>query len=176
MDIHLSYPIGQFVKPSVIDAFKIEDWINQIEELPARLYQEVSNLNDHQLNTPYRPQGWTVRQVVHHLPDSHMNSYVRFHWALTEDQPVIKAYHEAAWAELPYLQNLAIDTSLTLLSSIHQRWVDLLKSLTKEDLKRTLIHPENKETFLLQELIGMYAWHGEHHLAQITQLKKRKAW
>ena len=176
MDIHLSYPIGQFVKPSVLDAKKIDYWINQIEELPARLYHEVSTLDDHQLNTPYRPEGWTVRQVVHHLPDSHMNSYVRFHWALTEDQPVIKAYHEAAWAELSYLQNLAIEPSLSLLNSIHQRWVLLLKALSKEDLGKSFIHPENNEIFKLNEVIGMYAWHGEHHLAHITQLKKRMAW
>lgn len=164
---HLSYPIGQFEKPAIIDDQIIDAWISQIESLPARFKKEVLGLSTEQLDAPYRPGGWTVRQLIHHVPDSHINSYIRFHWALTEEAPRIKAYNEAAWAELSYLKDLDIKTSLDLLAIIHKRWVALLRSLTPTDLDKTFVHPENNETYQLREVIGMYAWHGEHHLAHV---------
>lgn len=165
--MNLSYPIGQFVKPANIDHSTIDEWISQIETLPSRFRHAVESLSEEQLDSPYRPGGWSIRQLIHHVPDSHINSYVRFHWALTENTPKIKAYHEAAWAELSYLQTLDIHTSLDLLSIVHKRWTALLRSLTVEDLKKSFIHPDNNKAYELKEVIGMYAWHGEHHLAHV---------
>ncbi len=165
--MNLSYPIGKFEKPNQIDQKTIERWIDQIATLPARFRKAVEGLSPEQLDTPYRPGGWTIRQLIHHVPDSHINSYIRFHWTLTEETPKIKAYNEAAWADLPYLKTLDIQTSLDLLSIVHKRWVELLKSLTPDDLERSFIHPEDNQSYPLREVIGMYAWHGEHHLAHV---------
>lgn len=171
----LKYPIGKFKAPQSITKTHINDWIEQIEALPKRLNQLTFDLNQEQLDTPYRDQGWTVRQVVHHLADSHMNSFIRFKWTLTEKNPLIKAYFEDRWAELPDSKG-NIKLSLDLLKSLHARWAILLKSLDEGDLKRTFIHPEGQVSVSLAKNIGIYAWHGEHHYAHIENLLKRKDW
>lgn len=176
MNENLSYPIGEFTFPDIIDDAQISSWISEIEALPNQLAAAVLNLSEEQLDTPYRPGGWTVRQVVHHLPDSHIGSYCRFHWALTEDSPIIKAYDEKAWAELPYQKNVPITTSLGMLEHIHARWVILMKNLNSAQLEKTFVHPENGHVYILKSVIGMYAWHGKHHLAHIVNLKTRMNW
>ncbi|MFS0864648.1 YfiT family bacillithiol transferase [Fredinandcohnia sp. 179-A 10B2 NHS] len=168
------YPIGTFQFEGELSNIIIGQWINDIEALPASIRTAVKNLTDKQLDTPYRNGGWTIRQVVHHVPDSHMNAYIRFKWALTEDNPLIKPYDESKWAELSdYI--LPIEVSLTMLETVHTRFVKLLRNLTNEELQKTFIHPESGQTTLAKN-IGMYAWHGNHHLAQITSLCKRMGW
>jgi uncharacterized damage-inducible protein DinB len=174
MRLDARYPIGVFTFNGEMTKEEVGDWIDQIEQLPFLLKEAVANLNNDQLNTPYRLQGWTVAQVVHHLADSHMNAFVRFKLALTEEKPVIKPYNEAKWAELPDY-DVSIDVSLTLLEAIHVRWVKLLRSLGSTDLKRTFFHPESGEVSIGQN-IGIYAWHGRHHLAHITTLCDRLGW
>ena len=169
----LSYPIGHYTPPKVIDKAQIECWINEIEELHEQFSTAVIGLSEAQLDTPYRPGGWTVRQVIHHLPDSHIGSYCRFHWALTEDNPIIKAYDEKAWAALSYQKDVPITSSLGLLEHIHTRWVVLMKNLTEADLEKTYVHPEDGKVYILKEVVGMYAWHGKHHLMHVLNLKKR---
>ena len=171
----LRYPIGRFESPSRIDQHQIERWIGDIESLPADLRRAVNSLTDSQLDTPYRPGGWTIRQVIHHLPDSHMNSFIRFKWALTEDRPEIKAYFEDRWAELPDYSAAPVSASLDLLEALHRRWVALLRSLTRKDLDRIFIHPESGPANLA-ETIGSYAWHGRHHLAHIQEVIRREGW
>ncbi len=149
--------------------------LTEIAETPARLREAVVGLDDAQLDTPYRPEGWTVRQVVHHLPDSHLNSYVRFKLAVTEDEPTIKAYDEAAWARLEDAQNAPIEGSLELLESLHERWVRFLRSLGPNELARTFKHPEIGSVSVAQN-IALYAWHGRHHVAHITSLREREGW
>lgn len=173
---NLSFPIGKYKVPATIDNSQIEAWINEIEALPQQMDDAVKGLSDEQLDTPYRPDGWTIRQVIHHVPDSHIGSYTRFHWALTEDNPTIKAYDEKAWSELSYQQNVPIEVSLNLLRNIHIRWSILLRSLTTDQLERTFIHPEDGQTYILKNVIGMYAWHGKHHLEHILSLKRRMNW
>jgi hypothetical protein len=146
-----------------------------IAETPAKLRAAVAGLTDQQLDTPYRPGGWTVRQVVHHVPDSHMNSYMRFRLALTEEQPAIKGYDEAAWAKLPDAQSAPVEISLSLLDTLHRRWVMLLESLTPEQWKRTFLHSELGPVSLERNL-ALYAWHGKHHVAHITGLRERMGW
>jgi hypothetical protein len=170
----LKYPIGKFQADETVNRPQIEEWIKEIAALPFKLREAVKNLTEEQLNTPYRPDGWTVKQVVHHIGDSHMNSYIRFKLALTEDKPVIKPYDEKRWAELPDYQ-LGIEEPLDFLESLHKRWVNLLAQLNDMDLEKEFIHPESG-TKNLKETIGQYAWHGNHHLAQITSLKKRMGW
>ena len=171
----LRYPIGRFEPPSRIDRDYIERWIGDIEALPADLRKAVKGLTDAQLDTPYRPGGWTIRQVIHHLPDSHINSFIRFKWALTEDRPEIKPYFEDRWAELADYSMAPVAASLDLLDGLHQRWVALLRSLTGQDLKKTFIHPESG-LVKLPETIGSYAWHGRHHLAHIREAIRREGW
>jgi uncharacterized damage-inducible protein DinB len=149
--------------------------VTEIEQAPAQLRSAVSGLEAAQLDTPYRPGGWTVRQVVHHLPDSHLNSYVRFKLALTEEEPLIKPYDEAAWAELADTRDTDIAVSLTLLDSLHQRWTVLLRSLASTDWRKTFRHPE-LGTMSLEKTAALYAWHGRHHVAQITSLRERMGW
>ncbi|KYG31760.1 YfiT family bacillithiol transferase [Alkalihalobacillus trypoxylicola] len=170
----LKYPVGKFEFNHEITNRVTEDWINEIEALPNLLRGAVKNLDNEQLDTPYRLEGWTVRQVIHHLADSHMNAYVRFKWALTEEKPVIKPYDETEWAEL-YDYKLPIDISLSLLEALHKRWTHLLLSLTPADMEKTFMHPESGEVSVGKN-IGIYAWHGRHHLAHITSLCKRKNW
>lgn len=168
------YPIGEFEFDGKITRIEIEEWIKQIEDLPELLAVAVSGLNDQQMDTAYRLGGWTVRQVVHHLADSHMNAYIRFKLAITEDTPVIKPYNEGEWAELPDYE-LPIETSISLLKALHIRWVKLLKSLTLTDLEKTFVHPDSGEISIGKN-IGIYAWHGQHHLSHITSLCIRKGW
>lgn len=169
MDLEeLKYPIGKFQRPKRITLETLGRWIDEIEHLPHQIRVAVQGLNENQLNTPYRPGGWTIRQVIHHLPDSHINSYVRFRWALTEDKPTIKAYYEDRWAELSDAKNANIEISLILLEALHIRWSLLLRSLNLEQLQKTFVHPESKAKIRLDENIGIYAWHGKHHLAHIN--------
>jgi uncharacterized damage-inducible protein DinB len=171
----LRYPIGHVKIEGDITADMITSFINDIKEAPINLQKAVEGLSDEQLNTPYRPEGWTVRQVAHHLPDSHMNSYIRFKLALTEDSPVIKPYNEAKWAELPDSFNTPVLTSIDMLTSLHSRWVNLLNSLSPSDLKKTFRHPESG-LVTLEKAIAIYAWHGKHHVAHITSLRQRMGW
>jgi hypothetical protein len=163
------YPIGKFRPP---DATSMQDrvrWIETVASAPARLRAAVSALSHTQLDTPYREGGWTVRQVVHHVPESHMNAYIRFKLALTETDPVIKPYDEAAWARLDDIAVTPVETSLGLLDCLHQRWVILMRGMSDEDWKRKYIHPEYDCTQSLEYTLAMYAWHGDHHLAHIKQ-------
>ncbi|MDX8364684.1 YfiT family bacillithiol transferase [Cytobacillus sp. IB215665] len=166
------YPIGHFEYNGEITADVTNDWINDIEKLPQLLRDSVSGLDNHQLDTPYRTGGWTVRQVVHHLADSHMNAYIRFKLALTEDTPEIRPYEEGKWAELPD-SKLPIDMSLSLLEALHIRWTKLLRSLQAADMEKTFIHPDSGKVTVGKN-IGIYAWHGRHHLAHITSISSRK--
>jgi hypothetical protein len=143
---------------------------------PARIREAVAGLSDEQLDTPYREGGWTVRQVIHHVPDSHLNAYIRLKLALTEDRPTIKPYDEARWAELIDSRDTPPEVSLALLESLHARWNTLLRSLREEDFQRSFLHPEQQETFTLDGLIAMYSWHGRHHVAHVTALRERMRW
>jgi hypothetical protein len=169
----LRYPIGKF--DGVYSEEQKPQYLADIEQTPARLRAAVNGLSPAQLDTPYRPAGWTVRQVVHHLPDSHMNSYVRFKLALTEDEPTIKPYAEDRWAELADTKATPIETSLTLLESLHSRWVALLRSLTQKQWERSFRHPE-LGLMSLEKSLALYAWHGRHHVAHIIELRKRNEW
>ncbi len=169
------YPIGKFHYEGALSEEQKLTCIVSIAHMPADLRAAVKGLSPEQLDTPYRDGGWTVRQVVHHVPDSHMNSYVRFKLALTEDEPTIKPYAEDRWAELADTKQTPIEVSLTLLETLHDRWVRLLRSLTADDWTRAFRHPE-RGTMTLEHALAMYAWHGRHHVAHITELRKRKGW
>ena len=170
-DENLKYPIGRYQPPVVISADQRAAWIEEMAKLPLNLNKAVAGLNDAQLDSPYRPGGWTVRQVVHHLPDSHMNSYMRFRFALTENVPLIKPYDEGAWAELSDARSAPIAPSLALLEGLHTRFVLLLKSLSDADFARTFRHPELGER-RLDWTLGLYAWHSLHHVAHINNREK----
>ncbi len=172
----LKYPIGNFEKPENISPKKIKKFIEVIKNFPIKLKQEVENLNDEQLDTQYRPDGWTIRQVVNHCADSHLNSFVRFKLALTEEFPTIKPYFEDRWAELADSKNFSISSALKIIEGIHERWVALLNSFTENDWKKSFYHPEKKRKVYLDENLALYAWHCKHHLAHITDLKKSKNW
>jgi len=171
----LRYPVGKYTPVAQVDAGQRAEWIGQIAEMPARLHAAVDGLTDEQLDTPYRPGGWTVRQVVHHVPDSHMNAYVRMKLALTESVPLIKTYEEAEWARLPDSLDTPIETSLALLDALHERWVLLLRALDTEQWARTLRHPDWGEIGL-DFLLGLYAWHSRHHVAHVVALREREGW
>jgi len=172
----LRYPIGRFSKPDIIDEYLITSFVKTIAEFPDKLNRATKGLSDEQLDTPYRLDGWTVRQLVHHVADSHMNSYVRFKWTLTEENPTIKAYNEKLWAEMPEARTAPIDLSLNILIALHARWVLMLKDLTEEDLNKAFVHPESGRQVRLDLNIALYAWHSEHHLAHIVNLIKREGW
>ncbi len=165
----LRYPIGTFERPEHIDEQQLSEWIKIIADFPQEIRRATRSLTDEQLNTPYREGGWTIRQVVHHCADSHMNAFIRFKLALTEANPVIRPYKEALWAELPD-SKLPVEPSLRLLEGLHERWTTLLESLSEEDLEKTFIHPEQEQQISLAVAIGMYAWHSRHHLAHIKSL------
>ncbi len=169
------YPIGKFVPQETYTQATLEKSINEIEVLPELLAQAIQGLAPDQLDTPYREGGWTIRQVVHHLADSHMNAYIRTKWALTEEAPLIKAYNEKAWAETPETK-AAPELSLAILKSLHDKWAALMRQLSPNDLSREFVHPETRKSQHLDRMISLYAWHGAHHLAHITQLKKKRGW
>jgi DinB superfamily len=170
----LQYPIGKFERQTEYPLSEIAEFIEILEQLPSQMRTAVEGLSDSQLETPYRPDGWTLRQVVHHVPDSHMNSFVRFKLALTEENPTIKPYNEAAWALLSD-SSLPVQISLDLLEALHARWVILLRSIKPEDWKHTFNHPENGP-MTLEYALALYAWHSRHHLAHITGTRERMGW
>jgi hypothetical protein len=171
----LKYPIGHFKSPENINLDTVKNWIKEIEELPVQLKGVVEKLSEQQLDTPYREGGWTIRQIVHHLGDSHLNSYIRLKLALTEERPTIKPYDQDLWAKLPDYMLFPVKDSLTFIEVLHKRWVILLKTLDKDQIERTFFHPESG-VVVLKKNIGIYAWHGRHHLAQIKALIQREGW
>jgi DinB family protein len=173
----LRYPTGRFHRPrGPLTDSQRREMIDVISRTPNDLRSAVRGLSDSQLDTPYRPGGWTVRQVVHHVPDSHMNAFIRFKLALTEDTPMIKPYDEAEWAKLTDVRDTPIETSLTLLASLHDRWVRLLRGMAPADFGRQINHPEWDAPLPLDAVLALYAWHGPHHVAHITSLKQRQSW
>lgn len=172
----LRYPVGKFTFNATGGEQEIKRCIADIEQLPAQLRKAVNGLSEQQFDTPYRDGGWTVRQVVHHLADSHMNAFIRIKLALTEEHPSIKPYLEASWAELEDAKNLPAEISLSLLEPLHMRWVHMLKRITPADRERTVFHPESKRDMSVHFLIQLYSWHSRHHTAHITSLRKRKGW
>ncbi|MCP4975778.1 MAG: putative metal-dependent hydrolase [Maribacter sp.] len=172
----LQYPIGHFVYPNNVSQRTIEEWIGILEELPEELDNSVKNLTNEQLETPYRPGGWTVRQLVHHIADSHHHSYTRFKWALTENEPLIKAYEEKDWSNLFDAKIAPIQLSVSYLKALHAKLVYLLKGLSEEELNKYYIHPDGNVKVTVKENIGKYAWHSQHHCAHITGLRNRKGW
>ncbi len=171
----LRYPVGEFAYTGKLSNSERDALIDQIAAAPDKLRAAVKGLDDRQLDTPYRPDGWTVRQVVHHVPESHMNSYIRFKLALTEDKPTIKPYFEDRWAKMQDAIVSPIAPSLDLLQALHERWVWLLRSLKDEDFDRSFQHPE-LGVVSLEKNVALYAWHGGHHVAHITALRERMGW
>ncbi|MBA2301332.1 MAG: putative metal-dependent hydrolase [Acidobacteria bacterium] len=169
----LRYPVGQLTYDQDVTPGKRTAWIRQIAEAPEALRTAVAGLSDAQIERPYRPEGWTVRQLVHHVADSHMNAYIRFKWTLTEDNPTIKAYDQKAWSAVADTRLTPVTVSLDLLDAIHRRWVVLLESLKAEDWERPLVHPENGP-MTLDQLLQVYAWHGRHHVAHVSELRARE--
>jgi hypothetical protein len=179
--IDLRYPIGKAKDQPFSDKENFDEnartfYLADIEMLPSLLENSVLNLDEHQLESAYRPDGWTIKQLIHHVADSHMNAYMRFKVGLTEDNPTIKTYEEAEWAKLSDTKNLPINISLTLLHALHSRWHEILLNMEKGDWERTIYHPEHKRSITLWELLGMYSWHGKHHTAHITSLRERMGW
>ncbi|HJY88297.1 MAG TPA: bacillithiol transferase BstA [Candidatus Acidoferrales bacterium] len=171
----LRYPIGQFKYEGELSDEQRSRAIREIAEVPVKLRAAVQGLNEEQLNTPYRPEGWTVRQVVHHLPDSHLQAYTRFKLGLTEEEPTVKPYDEVRWANLADTRDTPVDVSLGLLDFLHRRWVILLGSLRPQDFARRFLHPE-LGAMTLNKNLALYAWHGRHHIAHITSLRERMGW
>ncbi|MBU2996869.1 putative metal-dependent hydrolase [Cellulophaga baltica] len=172
----LKYPIGEFKCPDVITEEQIKIWIAALEMLPQSVFETIGTLSAKQLETPYRPGGWTIRQLVHHFADSHHHCYTRFKWALTEDGPIIKAYEEKDWSELFDAKTAPIQLSLDYLKALHAKLVYLLKGLSKTDLKKYYIHPESNEKVTVAENIGRYAWHSNHHVAHLKGIVARNNW
>ena len=175
MSEDLRYPIGKYIPQEYSEELK-DQWLIDIKFLPNLIEDAIHNLDEHQLQTPYRPDGWTVHQVVHHVADSHMNAYIRFKQGYTEDKPAIRPYDEKLWALTADVQYLPVNISITLLYSLHNRLHEFLKHFSEEDWQRTLYHPEHQKQFTLFVLLGMYSWHGRHHTAHITSLKQRMEW
>jgi len=169
------YPVGKFTYTTPPDDSQRNQFINDIEKTPAALRAAVKGLSSPQIETPYRDGGWTVRQVVHHVPESHMNAYIRFKLGLTEDTPTVKPYEEALWANTADVQATPLEVSLTMLDSLHDRWVRLLRSLKPEEWKRQFHHPA-LGPMPLEKNLALYSWHGRHHVAHVTELRKRMGW
>ncbi|MDB5205378.1 MAG: putative metal-dependent hydrolase [Flavisolibacter sp.] len=169
------YPIGEYEPKPYTDELK-DSWLAAIKFLPQAIEYAIINLDEAQLQTPYREGGWTVHQLVHHVADSHINAYCRFKLGYTENNPTIRTYEEKLWAATADVEQLPINISITLLHALHHRWYAFLKSFTTEDYQRTIYHPGHKKEFTLWHLLGMYAWHSEHHVAHITELRNRKGW
>ncbi|GEO11341.1 YfiT family bacillithiol transferase [Segetibacter aerophilus] len=170
------YPIGKFETLPYSEEIK-KNWINDIRFLPNDIELAIQTFDEYQLDTPYREGGWTVKQLVHHIADSHMNAYIRFKLALTEDNPTIKPYEEAEWAKLPDTFNVPVNVSVTLLHALHRRWTVIIENISEEQFQnRTVFHPEHQKQMTLWHLLGMYAWHSRHHLAHIKNLITLKGW
>ena len=173
--IDLRYPIGKY-EPQPFSIEKKVEWLADLKFLPLQLENAILNLDEAQLHTPYREDGWTIHQLVHHVADSHINAYCRFKLALTEDNPTIKPYDQDAWALLPDTENLPINVSLTLLHALHTRWYELMNGMSENQWHRTVYHPERKKTMTLWDLLKTYSWHGLHHTAHIVKLRERMNW
>ena len=170
----LRFPIGEFQKPEIITSHMITNWISDIERFPAEIEKLTNQLTKDELYWTYRPEGWTIKQVVHHCADSHMNSIIRFKLALTEDSPTIRPYYEDRWANLIDGNEDNLDDSLQLLKGLHSKLGKLLKHVSEEELSREFIHPEHGKRFRIDETIGVYAWHSNHHLAHVNQAINNK--
>ena len=175
MSEDLRYPIGDFEQKITVTAEMREKFIQTLVEFPCKIRQAVQGLNDEQMHTPYRPDGWTPHQVIHHVADSHMNSLIRFKLGLTENAPTIKPYFEELWAELADYKEVPVEVSFNLVEGIHTRWVVLLKSMTDADFAREIVHPE-RGAMRLDVVLALYDWHSRHHTAHITELRKRHNW
>jgi hypothetical protein len=171
----LRYPIGKFEAPNSYSSNDITKWIKDIEDLPLQCRNELKSFTDDVLEETYKPGGWTARQVIHHIPDSHLNAYIRFKLALTEDLPTIRPYFEERWANLPDGKKSDPEISLTLLESLHRRWVLTLKNMTEQEFERKYFHPESKKEFQLKTALALYSWHGRHHLEHIRIVKRKFA-
>lgn len=171
----IRYPVGKFAVQEYTPALHAE-YLQELKSLPVRLEYAVTNLDENQLATPYREGGWTLKQVVHHVADSHMNAFIRCKLALTEDKPVIKPYDQDAWVLTPDCEQVPVNMSVTLLHALHDRWYHLMKGLSENELQRAIVHPEYKREMTLWYLLGLYAWHGRHHVAQINALRERMNW
>ena len=170
------YPIGKYMEKPFSEVQR-KQWLSDIRYLPGQIEHSIQNLDEAQLDTPYREGGWTIRQVVHHVADSHINAYIRFKLGLTENNPTIKPYEEALWAELADTKTVPINVSLTLLHALHLRWHETLKYISDNDWNnKTIYHPEHKKVIRLWTLLGLYAWHGRHHVAHITSMRERMKW
>ena len=176
MEDTLRYPIGKFKATEAYTSDYLAERIQEIAQFPEQFKNEVIHLTDEQLDTPYRDGGWTIRQVVHHCADSHMNCFIRIKWALTEENPTIKFYYEDRWGDMVDNTTMPVGPSLAFLEGLHFRLAYLMKRLSATDLEKSFIHPEHNASFQIKEIICTYAWHGLHHLAHITELKKRKGW
>ena len=172
----LRYPIGRYTPPETITDDHIAAWIEDVKSFPSIIRAALDGLSEEQIDTPYRPEGWTVRQLVHHVSDSHLNSIIRFKWGLTEDEPQIKAYNQKAWADTNDVVQTPTEVTLTFLDALHAKWVHLLHSIKGEEWKRGILHPETGTRMSLDWLLGMYAWHCKHHAAHITSLIDREGW
>ncbi len=175
MSDELKYPMGKYL-PQPFSHDQKEKWLLDLKFLPEELELSIQNLDVYQLDTAYRDGGWTVRELVHHVADSHMNAYIRFKLGLTEHNPPIKPYEEKDWAKLADVQIVPINVSLTLLHALHQRWIMAIKDISEDQWERTVFHPEHKISMSIWYLLGMYAWHGKHHVKHITALRERKGW
>lgn len=175
MSFSLQYPIGKFTPQPYAEDTR-EEWIADIRFLPQTLERAIQNLDETQLQMPYREGGWNAHQILHHLADSHMHAFIRFKLALTENNPTIKPFEETSWVHTPDVLQVPVNVSLTLLHALHQRWVILLENMDRLAWERTLYHPHHQKNISLWELLGMYAWHGKHHAAHITSLRERMGW
>jgi len=171
----LRYPIGKY-EPQPFSSGLKRNWLQDIQFLPGLLENAIENLDEYQLNTPYREGGWTVKQVVHHVADSHINAYTRFKLGLTEDNPMIKPYEEGLWADLKDVSSVPVNISITLLYTLHTRWHAAILHLTDQEWQRTVLRPDTNKPQTLWYMLGNYAWHGKHHVAHITSLRERKGW
>jgi len=171
-----SFPIGRFVPAETYTDQSLRAWISSIRSVPTLLDYCIENLDEDQLNVPYREGGWNTIQVIHHVADSHMNAYIRFKLALTEERPTIKPYEEQLWAELPDVFDVPLNVSITLIHALHRRWTSMLMNMKEEDWKREYYHPGSKEYVPLWQFANMYSWHGKHHAEQIVSLRKRMGW
>jgi len=171
----LQYPIGKFVEQPFSET-QLKEWLQDIQSLPNLLEQAISDLDEVQIDSPYREGGWTVKQLVHHIADSHMNAYIRFKTGLTEIKPAIKTYEEKEWAKMADTVHIPINVSITLLHALHIRWNEILRDMKTEDFTREIYHPERKTHLTLWYLLGMYAWHSRHHVRHITSLRERNGW